>query len=49
MGHLLSSEYLLKLVLAIFEVTGLIVFLVWVIVRACREIRDIFIDRGGSP
>ena len=49
MGHLLSNKYLLEPVLAIFEVTGLIVFLVWVVVRAYREIRDIFTGRGGTP
>jgi hypothetical protein len=47
MGHLVSNEYLLKLVLTIFEVTGVIVFLVWLVARAYREIRDIL--RGRMP
>ncbi|HLY40451.1 MAG TPA: hypothetical protein VKR52_04515 [Terracidiphilus sp.] len=37
--HFIS--FLLDLVLVIFDVCALIVFVVWVVVRARREIRDI--------
>jgi hypothetical protein len=42
--HVIS--YLLNAVLIVFEICGLIVFLAWVVVRAWREIKDIF--RGGA-